>query len=43
MVIAGRRQHFNDVVADLNDRDIEGTSAQVIDHNFLGFSMVKTI
>ena len=43
MVVAGRGQHLYDALADLDNGHVEGTSAQVIDHDLLWLAVVQAI
>ena len=43
MVVAGCRQNLNDIVADLDDGHVERTSAQIVNHDFLCFPVVKAV
>ena len=43
MVIAGGGQHLDHALADLDDGDVKGAAAQVVDHDLLLGLLVKTI
>ena len=43
MRVAVGREHFDDALADVDDRDIEGAAAEVIDHNLLLFVVVEAV
>ena len=43
MIISGSGQHFDHAIADLDDGHIKCSAAQIIYHDFLGFSMIQTV
>ena len=43
VIVARRRKHLDDTLADLNDRNIKRAAAQVINHHLLRLPVVQPI
>ena len=43
VIVAGRGEDLNRITVDIQDTDIKGAAAQVVDHHLAGLSLVKTV
>ena len=43
VVVTAGGEHLDDVIADADDGDVEGTAAQVVDHDLLGMPVVEAV
>ena len=43
VIVAGGGQDFDGVAVDIQDADVEGTAAQVIDHDLAGHAFIKAV